>query len=52
MITFKGKIKLLDDLLIIEDEEIGPKHFDDWITDVYSAIGPEYNSIEVRLKLR
>ena len=50
MDVYRGKIRVFGDLIIIDDEVVGDKVFDDWISDIYGGIQPKHKAIEVRLK--
>lgn len=51
MEIFKGNIEVQEDLIIIHDESVGRREFDDWITDIFTHI-QDFKKIEVRLKER
>ena len=52
MEVFKGAIRQTGDTIAIEDETVGLKYLEDWISDIFGGIQPKHKAIEVRLKER
>jgi len=52
MDIIKGTIVKKGENLFIDDEEVGRKYLEDWLSDILGSISPEHKAIEVRLKQR